>query len=94
MDAYDIHDRIAAELLKDKSLAALIWLIQRGRELEFQVEDRTFFLSPHNALKYVSLWEGQQEQSFDSVEELAKNAIVCGEPFLAAWEKASLTTLF
>jgi hypothetical protein len=94
MNAYDIHDRIAGELLKGKSLAALIWLIQQGRELEFQVGGHCFFLSRDKARRYVSLWEGQAEQSFDSVEELLENAVIRGEPFLLAWEEAELTTLF
>ena len=31
----ELHDRIAAELADNKSLAALIWLIRQGREVEF-----------------------------------------------------------
>ena len=90
----ELHDRIVAELDETKSLAALIWLVDRGREVEFSAEEKGYFLSRSKAEKYVSLWDSKTEQSFDSVEELLEKALVSGLPFLTAWEKARIETIF
>ena len=90
----ELHDRIVKELLKDHSLAALIYLIEKGRELEFSLGGATYFLSRHGAQKQFSLWSGDQEQSFDSLEELLENATLAGNSFLAAWPEVQIETLF
>ncbi|MBQ4044034.1 MAG: hypothetical protein IJD06_08575 [Clostridia bacterium] len=89
-----LHDRIAGELLQTKSLAAMIWLIDAGRELEFTVNNRTYFLSRSGSQKYVSLWQAEAEQSFDSMEQLLAHAILDGKSFLDRWDSAQLKTLF
>ena len=40
----DLYDLIIHELEVKKSLAALIYLIERGRELEFTVNGMEYFL--------------------------------------------------
>ena len=90
----ELHDRIAAELADNKSLAALIWLIRQGREVEFTAGGRECFLSRSRAERFVSLWDNQTEQSFDSVEELLENAAISGTPFLTAWKDARIETIF
>lgn len=90
----ELHDRIVEELDRTKSLAALIWLVDRGREVEFSAEGKGYFLSRSKAEKYVSLWDSKTEQSFDSVEELLEKALVSGLPFLTAWETARIETIF
>ena len=90
----DLHDRIAEELDRNKSLAALIWLVQRGREVEFTVEGKSYFLSRSRAERFVSLWDSQTEQSFDNVEELLENAAISGTPLLTAWKDARIETIF
>lgn len=89
-----LHDRIAEELDQTKSLAALIWLVERGRELEFSVEGKGYFLSRSKAEQYVSLWDSKTEQSFDTVEQLLENAAIGGRPFLDAWKDAKIETIF
>lgn len=89
-----LHDIIANELTEKKSLAALIYLISEGRELEFEAEGRGYFISRHKSKKYVSLWDNHSEQSFDSVEELIENAAIENASFLSMWEKAAIQTLF
>ena len=71
-----IHDLIVNELFNQKSIAALIFLIDCGRELEFKIKGKEYFISCDNSKKYVSLWENKNEQSFDSVLELIKNATI------------------
>lgn len=90
----DLHDIIADELIEHKSLGALIYLIDAGRELDFAVDGISCFISKSNALKYVSLWTESNEQSFDSVEELLECAIVGGDRLLSVWENAKIETLF
>lgn len=90
----DLHDRIVKELEKTKSLAALIYLIERGREVEFTVNGKGYFLSRHKSQRAVSLWDSDTEQSFDSVEELIERAKITGSPFLTAWETARIDTIF
>jgi hypothetical protein len=46
------------------------------------------------AKKHVSLWNNQNEQSFNSVEELIGNATIESSSFLLLWEKATIQTLF
>ncbi|MBQ8057878.1 MAG: hypothetical protein IJ275_06055 [Ruminococcus sp.] len=88
-----VHDLIVAELFETKSLAALIFLIDCGRELEFKVDGKEYFISCSNAEKYVSLWTNQNEQSFDSVYELIENATIDNTGFLVAWSHAELMFL-
>lgn len=89
-----LHDLIVTELLEQKSLAALIYLINSGRELEFNVNDKQYFISRDKAEKYVSIWDKINEQSFDSVAELIENAIIGDKPFLSVWKDVEIETLF
>lgn len=90
----DLHDFITNELFEKKSLAALIFLIDRGRELEFNLNRNKYFISRDSSEKYVSLWANKNEQSFDSICELIENASLENMCFLAAWEQAELEYLF
>ena len=90
----DIHDLIVNELFENKSLSALIFLIDCGRELEFEVNEKEYFISCDSSKKHVSLWENKDEQSFDSVLELIKNATIENVCFLTAWQEAELKYLY
>lgn len=90
----DLYDLIIHELEVKKSLAALIYLIERGRELEFTVNGMEYFLYRDHAAKYVSLWNKHHEQSFDSIEELIENAIVGNGVFISVWNTVKIETLF
>ena len=90
----DLYDLIIQELEIKKSLAALIYLIERGRELEFTANGIEYFLSRDHAAKYVSLWNKHTEQSFDSIEELIENAIVEDRTFMSVWNTIKIETLF
>lgn len=90
----DIHDLIADELFQQKSLAALIWLIDCGRELEFTADGAECFISRSNSARNVSLWVNKEEQAFDRIDLLICHAVINGKPFLEVWERTELTTLF
>lgn len=89
-----LHDIIVEELIEKKSLAALIYLISCGRELEFKVEGKEYFISCDNSKKYVSLWKNKSEQSFDSLSELIENATIENHTFLSIWDQVEIRTLF
>ena len=90
----DIHALIVEELFENKSLAALVFLMDHGRELEFKVNEKECFLSCDGSEKYVSLWVNNNEQSFDSVLELIENAAIENVCFVTAWQQAKLKYLF
>lgn len=71
-----LHDLIVKEFEQTKSLSALIYLIEHGREIEFLFEGRKYFLSCSNSQKKVSLWSNQEEQSFNSIEELIEKVTI------------------
>ena len=90
----ELYEQIQRELLDQKSLAAMIWLIDRGRELEFSVNDVPCFISRSGSAQYVSLWVDGNEQSFESVETLLETAVVQQEPLLHLWPVIHIETLF
>ena len=90
----DTHDLLVNELFNKKSLAALIVLIDFGRELEFKMNGKEYFISCNGSKNYVSLWENKNEQRFDSVLELIENATIENMRFLTAWEQVELEYLY
>lgn len=91
----DLHDRIAKELLNQKSLAALMYLLEKGRELECFYQDKHLFLSRYGSKNTCSLCiDGKEEESFDGAEELVEKARIDGKPFLETWDEIKLSTLF
>ena len=91
---YPSHDLATADLYERRSPEALAFLIEQGRELEFSFRGKAYFLSLFHAEKYVSLWCGDNQQSFDSMAELFARATLDGVPFSAAWQEAQLDYLF
>ena len=92
-ETVSLHDRIVRELFDKKALSALIWLIDHGRELEFDWQGRPGFISRSGSAKTVSLWLDEQEQAFDSTEALAQDALLGGKPFYQIWEDIELECL-
>ena len=91
---YTDHDSAIAALFEQKSLDALRYLIDHGRELEFSYAGENYFISRSNAQKYVSLWGNGTQQSFDSVPTLIDNATLQQTPFRTAWMLVVLQYLF
>ena len=94
IDSNNIDNDVVNELFNKKSLAALIFLIDCGRELEFKMNGKEYFISCNGSKNYVSLWENKNEQSFDSVLELIENATIENMCFLTAWKQSELEYLF
>lgn len=89
-----VHDLIEKELEEKKSLAAMIYLLEKGREIEFEFAGEAYFMSCDRAQKYVSLWKDKEEQSFDRVEELIENARLGSIAFLSAWKDIKVTYVY
>ncbi len=92
-ETVSLHDRIVRELFDKKALSALIWLIDHGRELEFDWQGRPGFISRSGSAKTVSLWLDEQEQAFDSTESLVRHALLEGKAFYQAWQDIALGCL-
>lgn len=90
----DIQDLIVSELFDKKSIAALIYLIDKGRELEIKYCNTSAFISMDGSSKHCSIWIDKNEQAFDSVEELFNNAIINGKILNDVWEKTVFETLY
>lgn len=67
-----LHDLIIADFERTKSFSELIYLLGNGRELEFSLYGKKYFISCDKSSKYVSIWDNHNEQSFDSIEEKFK----------------------
>ncbi|MBD5462162.1 MAG: hypothetical protein HDR24_03750 [Lachnospiraceae bacterium] len=89
-----VHDLIVEEFEHTKSLSALVYLIERGRELEFSIHGKGYFISRSKSQKYVSLWDNQSEQSFNTVEELIESAIVADSILLSVLSEIKIETIF
>lgn len=90
----ELHDRIVRELLEQKSFAALIWLIEHGRELEFSVDGVPCFISRSGSDQHVSLRVDGNQQAFDSMEQLIETASIGQNSFMTLWNNIQITTLF
>jgi len=94
MDENRKHDEMVTALMEEKSLKALVYLIDHGRELEFMSGEHTYFISKSNAEKYVSLWKKEHEQSFDHMYDLIEHGEVEGQPFFKVFKESEISTLF
>lgn len=88
------YDLITDELFDKKSLAALVYLIECGRELEFKYNGKEYFISKSKAKEHVSLWGEGKEQSFSHTDELIANAVIDEKSFHSVWNDLTLTYLF
>lgn len=94
MEELKKHDEMVTALLEEKSLKALVYLIDNGRELEFISGEHTYFISRDKAAKYVSLWKEKTEQSFDHMYDLIEHGKVEGKPFFKVFKESKISTLF
>ena len=90
----NIHEIMVKELFEEKSIKALIYLIDHGRELEFEYNNKICFISKDNSIRFVSIWIDKDEQSFDSVRELIDKAEIDGILFKNIWNEIDLGILY
>ena len=89
-----IQDIFVKELFDKHSMAALFYLIEAGRELEFEFKGESYFLSKDGSAKYCSLWKDDAEQAFVSVEEMLTNAAIADRYFYEVWNEIEISTLY
>ncbi len=91
---YGLHDYIADELCNNKSLGALIYLLEKGREFEFSYQGTICFISRSETQKEVSLWVNKKEYAFDNIDELAETKIFEDKSLLDIWNEIEVEYLF
>ena len=90
----NVHDYIANEFTQNKSVSAFIWLINKGREIEFSYGGKQYFISKSKSCSYVSLWDKDYEQGFSSVEMLWERAEIGDIRLQQVWQSVIIDTLF
>ena len=88
------HDLMQNALFETKSLEALAFLINAGRELDFSYQGMNGFVSCSGSKKAVSVWTEGTEQSFAGLAELINKAIIAGKTFRSVWNEIEIKTLF
>lgn len=89
-----IHDIFETELFDKHSMAALFNLVESGREIEFDFNGESYFLSRDGSAKYCSLWKDKTEQAFESMEALFMDAVIGNRKFYEIWSEAEISTLY
>ncbi len=91
---YNLHDYLADELCNNKSLGALTYLLEKGREFEFTHKGVICFISRSETQKEVSIWIDKKEYAFDNIEQLAESKIFEKKTLLEIWDEIEIETLF
>ena len=89
-----LHEYMQDELLNHKSLGALIYLLEKGREFEFSYKGILCFISRTETQKEVSIWVDKQEYAFDNIDDLAESKIFDDKTLLDIWNEIEVETLF
>ena len=90
----NVHDLIVNELFTYKSVAAFIYLINAGREIEIKYNDIFAFISKDGSKKQCSIWIDKMEQAFETVEELLNQAVIQDRRIIDIWEQIEFNTLY
>ncbi len=90
----DIYSTIEKELFDNRAVAAFIWLIENGRELELSYKNVNVFISRDGSKEKVSLWINKKEQAFNSVEDLFERATIGTYKLCEVWQEVELGVLY
>lgn len=88
-----LHDLIVEELSNKKSIAALIFLINAGRELEFSFDGIEFFISGHTKGQGIELAQSNHAEHFEDMHKLICCSTLASVPFIDAWPNVILNCL-
>ena len=89
-----IQDIFETELFYKHSMAALFYLIESGREMDFDYNRERYFISRDGLTKHCSLWKGKTEQAFESMEALSMNALIGDRKFYEIWSEVDIQVLY
>jgi len=90
---FKLHDLIVAELINKRSIAALVFLIDAGRELEFSFGGTDFFISKDTKGHGIELAQGNHAEHFEDMHKLICCSTLVSVPFIDAWPNVSLNCL-
>lgn len=89
-----IHALVQDEFMEKKTISSFIYLIECGREIELTYKGQLIFISKHGSKKYCSMCIGEEEQPFESVEDLLTNGEILGKKLYEIWNEVTITSLF
>ena len=72
----------------------MIYLIEKGRELEFSYNGHKCFISPSETRKKVSVWIDKIEYPFENITNLIESELFDGKSMLEIWDEIEIETLF
>ncbi len=96
----DYYEIIEKELLEQHSLAAFIFFISRGHELNFNYNNISYSLTwtnnPSEQKSKILLSSSKQDETkkFNNIFDFIENGIIDGTPFLESWKDWILEYLF
>ncbi len=89
----ELHQYLEDELFNNKSLGALVYLVEAGREFEFSHKGKSCFISRWESQKEVSLWIDKTEHAFDNITKLIEYKSFEKKSLLEIWEEIEIETL-
>ena len=89
-----LHQYLQDDLMNNKSLGALVYLLEKGREFEFTYKGTLCFISRSETQKEVSVWINKLEYPFDNFDKLAESKIFENKSLLEIWDELEIETLF
>ena len=91
---FELYDIIVNELYNHKTIAALLFLLDNGRELSFLYKDIEYSITWKNKLLYLDNENHDNVQIFSNSWELVENSKIEKYKFLEVWNEIKLLTLF
>ena len=89
-----LHQYLQEDLFNNKSLGALVYLVEMGREFEFFYEGKLCFISRSESHTEVSLWIDKAEYAFENITKLIEYKAFENKSLLEIWDKIEIETLF
>lgn len=89
----DLYEMITDELFNNKSIAALLFLLQGGRELTFKYNNEELSIT-RDGEKYYLNSSKDCIQTYDSAWQLLEDGKLGENKFLHVWKEIELITLY
>jgi len=94
IQVFELYEIIVNELYNSKTISALLFLIDNGRELSFLYNDIEYSITWKDKLLYLDNEKHDNLQMFDNAWELIENSKIEKYKFLEVWNDIKLLTLF
>ncbi|OGO86089.1 MAG: hypothetical protein A2Y24_04415 [Clostridiales bacterium GWE2_32_10] len=90
----ELYDIIINELYEDKSISALLYLLEGGRELSFRYENEEFSVTRDKERFYLNSQDSKKSQIYVDAWQLIEKGQVHGKKFMDIWKDIELLTLY